>query len=72
MAGVRKQQVTVEAGPLELVGRDGRYLLVQGETAIDVTEVMGLVNYPLGCVTLRLRVLDGRRLTVRDAEPVAV
>lgn len=67
MAGVRKQQVTVSTGDVRLVRDAGRYLLMQGDTAIDVTRVMGMVNYPLGTVSLRLRVSNAGRMSVRDA-----
>jgi len=74
MAGVRKQQVAVSAGEIRLVREAGRFLLMQGDTAIDVTPVMGMVNYPLGCVTLRVRVSTGQRVSLRtaDAEPETV
>ena len=67
MAIVRKQQVTVESGELTLVREAGRYLLIQGETAIDVTRVMAFANYPMGVVSLRLRVSSAPRLTLREA-----
>ena len=76
MAGVRKQQVAVATGELKLVREGGRYLLMQGDAAIDVTRVMGPINYPMGCVTLRLRVSNAGRISVHDAvneaESVAV
>lgn len=68
MAVVRKQQATVGTGEVQLVRQAGRFLLVQGDSAIDVTSIMGMVNYPLGCVTLRIRVSAGKRLSVRGAD----
>lgn len=70
MAGIRKRQVTVGTGKLELVREPGRCLLIQGDVAVDVTSVLGLINYPLGCVTLRLRVSDTPRLSLREAPGV--
>lgn len=69
--GGRKREVQVASGKIELVREDGRWLLMQGASALDVTEVIGHVNNPLGTVSLRVREATApRRLALSDA-PVA-
>lgn len=68
--GGRKREVQVASGRIELVREDGHWLLMQGGVALDVTEVIGHVNNPLGTVSLRVRETMGRRLAVREAPVV--
>lgn len=68
--GGRKREVQVASGRIELVREDGHWLLMQGGVALDVTEVIGHVNNPLGTVSLRVRETTGRRLAVREAPAV--
>lgn len=70
----RREAPLVGSGEVRLVNQDGRYLLVQGVSAVDVTPVLGRVNYPLGQVTLRLRTWQGKAVPLRfaDGEQAAV
>jgi hypothetical protein len=67
VAGARRRQAPVD-GELRLVRQDGRFLLASGDAVIDVTRVVASVNYPMGQVTLALRVSPGERLTLPEAE----
>lgn len=69
MAGSRRPRAVVASGEVRLVRQDGRFLLVQGDTVIDVTRVMVAQNYPAGRVTLALRVSPGERLALAEPEP---
>lgn len=75
MAGPRRRVAPLFGGEVRLVRHAGRFLLVQGEQVVDVTRVLGMVNNPMGQVTLRLRVTDagrlGARLPVFEDEPEA-
>ncbi|HEU5429560.1 MAG TPA: hypothetical protein VFU74_21955 [Actinocrinis sp.] len=69
--GGRKREVQVASGRIELVREDGHWLLMQGGVALDVTEVIGHVNNPLGTVSLRVRETTApRRLALREAPAV--
>lgn len=76
MAALRRREVpVVGTGPVQLVLQDGRYLLIQGVSAIDVTSVIGDVNYGLGRVALGVRLSRNETVAVRwqdepDAEVV--
>ncbi len=76
MAGPRRRVVPVLSdGEVRLVRQDGRYLLASGDAVIDVTGVVGHVNYPMGQVVLRLRVRAGERVALEPApagDPVSV
>lgn len=66
MAALRRREVPlVGSGPVQLVLQDGRYLLIQGVSAIDVTSIIGDVNYGLGRVALGIRLSRGKTVAVR-------
>lgn len=73
MAGPRRREAPlVGVGDVRLVCQDGRYLLIQGTSAIDVTSVIGPVNYPLGHAVLRVRVAQGKPVALRWQDVTAV
>lgn len=71
MAVTRRRQgvPVVGAGAVRLVRQGRKFLLTQGEAVIDVTGVLGFVNHPMGQVSLRLRVVEGKRVRVQEEPP---
>lgn len=56
------QEILVGTGELELIKDDGKFLLVQGEVAVDLTSVLQSVNHSMGKVVLGIRESDHREV----------
>lgn len=71
MAVTRRRQgvPVVGAGTVRLVRQGRKFLLTQGDAVIDVTGVLGFVNHPMGQVSLRLRVVEDKRIRVHEVQP---
>lgn len=62
-------EVMVGEGVLELIRDDDRFLLVQGEVAVDITTVIKEMNYNLGKVVLNIRLSEYKKISANtDAQ----
>ncbi len=48
-------------GPVEFFSDNGRFFLGQGEVAVDITDVLHMVNHPMGRVSLNLRLSNHKQ-----------
>lgn len=68
-AGTVPARRHVPTDALELVQRDGRLLLRQGDAEIDVTGVLVMENHPMGRLVLAVRRTADRRPKARETPP---
>lgn len=62
-------ELAVDNGAVQLLRADGRYLLRQGDVAVDVTDVLVTENYPMGRIVLAVRLSEGVHATAVRTEP---
>lgn len=49
-------------GPVEFFSEDGRFFLGQGEVAVDITDYLHTVNYPMGRIVLSIRMTNHKKV----------